>query len=1750
MNRRIVSGITLTLLLTSLLTLTFNIQPIKAWDIIYICSDGSISPEGAPITTSDNITYRFTGNIVAQMIWIKRGGIIVDGNNKTLQAASLWSGYGFYWSEVCNVTIRNTNIKDFMWGVFAHRSYLSTIIRNNIINNYFYGVYLFVSSNCRVSGNNITLNRQVGVGVDYDPAFPSLDSKNHTVSKNNITGNSEYGVYVRRSSSCNITGNNMTNNKSGLGLVGSSDYNQVSDNKITSSTYYGIYIDNASFNNVTGNTFTSNFWSIGFSGSSNNNTIFNNEILKSTKNGVTLAGLFNTISWNRIINSATYGIMCAANHSLVSGNTITNNTVWGITNTGSYNTFFGNYLAYNGKYSGSGAIELTSYMLSAGNVVVGNRIENNAEGIVLDRSSNNVLKLNTMVGNKRNFAVYGSMLDHFVHDVDTSNTVNGKPVYYLVNQRNLEITPSTHPDIGYLALVNSAHVTVSGLELKDNGQGLLLAYTTHSRITENSILDNNDGVYFYGSSFNIVSENNITSNSNGIRIQESVLNNVFKNNMTENSSGVNFWERGNNNTVSENSMTNCSTGVRFYKSHGNIVSGNNIANSSSNGIYLFQSFYNTISGNNLTKNAYAGVLASGSYHNRLYHNNIVENTNQVVSYDSVNVWNNGYPSGGNYWSDYTGVDVYRGIYQNETGSDGIGDTPRLINAQNQDQYPLMTPSARIYGKIIFEGTTGTTATEYKIGGVEVHLTRGYDYLETVYTDLDGNFYCSTNGETSELKLIIVLKDKDDIIKVYDFERDPSFPAFLRTPAFQAETSFTVNITMTIDAHNAITYGFNGTSFDPQVPDDTNVGADRFAHLAVIYHNTYTAVLFATSYLGLTLDYALPVDVRAFSPVPATCYKPYEEWFDPTDGGWYPNDAPGRIHFPASTININAAMSYWNDPNAPDNREWHEFAHHIMADSLICGENQLSRPQFNDSNHRGYFNAFSTDALVEGFAEFTPMLIADAMKGDSEPSIYGAQPVLNFEVNYPVWEVIPRAVSYLVTGEDQYLTVDGGGLEELAVASILWDIYDGVDATDNDNVGPFPVIDIWNRLITLTSPNPTVYDLYNSLQELPRINIPDLDTVFVAHDCFIDANGNCMFDAGETIGKTSWGWWWNDADGDGEYNPNDERVLLVSGVANDTIVNVLNRYYTVDPNGVGVDPDIIGNAPVGHFIRFGWIDRRALPPIPGSFIEFNVTDADTGYKIPSFIVEINETYPEIPIYNYIYRYRLTPLDKVSLALPSNYNWTVFLTVSAKGYENSSQFSIDKDFFWTKIWENAVFFNGTREVMLTLDVSLTPKNVDIAITNVDFSKAVVGQGYSMPIKVTVTNQGESTEAFNITAYANTTTIETREVVLSSGNSSTITINWDTTSFALGSYIIWAYAEPLPDETSVNDNTFVGGWVMVASYGWEHEFTVPTGHPVVDFDIFNGTLYAAANNTLYAYNGVSWNTTNAPTFITSLEPYEEKLIVGGQGGLYCYDGTSFSMIFTVPTYIKVLGAYNNKLYAGTMLANPPTLYYCNGSVANPSNWHVDTDFSAILNFSGVFGSINSFTVFNNVMYVGSGGKLYSFNGTDWNTMGNYDDVGAFLDMQIYDGKLYLATKDQAWRKPFYQGGTGFSGRVLEFDGENWTTVLDHDYWVYSLGVYDGKLYAGTANKIFTYDGTSWETSFNAAEGAYYALCFENYDDKIYVGMGNGYIFADPAPPKPVRGNIVVPEFPSAAFFAVFAALTVLPAVSIKKKRTKKTS
>jgi hypothetical protein len=109
-------------------------------------------------------------------------------------------------------------------------------------------------------------------------------------------------------------------------------------------------------------------------------------------------------------------------------------------------------------------------------------------------------------------------------------------------------------------------------------------------------------------------------------------------------------------------------------------------------------------------------------------------------------------------------------------------------------------------------------------------------------------------------------------------------------------------------------------------------------------------------------------------------------------------------------------------------------------------------------------------------------------------------------------------------------------------------------------------------------------------------------------------------------------------------------------------------------------------------------------------------------------------------------------------------------------------------------------------------------DVAITDVRSSKTVVGRGYSVKINVTAANQGNYTETFNVTAYANTTIVGTlfTNITLTSGRSTAITFTWNTTGDPYGSYTIKVQVALAPSETNTANNTFVYGIIKVTIPG----------------------------------------------------------------------------------------------------------------------------------------------------------------------------------------------------------------------------------------------------------------------------------------------------------------------------------------------
>jgi parallel beta-helix repeat protein len=229
------------------------------------------------------------------------------------------------------------------------------------------------------------------------------------------------------------------------------------------------------------------------------------------------------------------------------------------------------------------------------------------------------------------------------------------------------------------------------------------------------------GLQQYGnflSGFNLANVHNVTiKNTNiksfdyGIKLTRGFGNTVGGNNLTNNKWDGVYLDDSDNNSVGNNTVRNgencgISLGVT---SCGNSFFGNNIAD---NG-YAFalgQSSGNVFIGNKITNNGEGIRLDDGSVNNSIYHNTFINNLEQVriLLGNPINSWDNGYPSGGNYWSDYTGQDSFRGPYQSIPGSDGIGDTPYVIDTDNRDRYPFTSPQMITWEYVFNDCIQGTT----------------------------------------------------------------------------------------------------------------------------------------------------------------------------------------------------------------------------------------------------------------------------------------------------------------------------------------------------------------------------------------------------------------------------------------------------------------------------------------------------------------------------------------------------------------------------------------------------------------------------------------------------------------------------------------------------------------------------------------------------------------------------------------------------------------------------------------------------------------------------------------------------------------------------------------------------------------------------------------------------------------------------------------------------------------------------------
>jgi parallel beta-helix repeat protein len=269
-----------------------------------------------------------------------------------------------------------------------------------------------------------------------------------------------------------------------------------------------------------------------------------------------------------------------------------------------------------------------------------------------------------------------------------------------------------------------------------------------------------------GDGINLVYRSNVTVKNllvsqfrNGILSDGGLCNSIILsgNSFFSNENGINIG--GNNITLTDNIVFSKYGwgGVFLSDGSNDILIGNKISSVSGTGMTLYNT-NNTIFAENTFFNSHYSVELCGASNSKFSHNNFFNNTYDVYTLlGSSAVWDEGYPSGGNYWSNYIGIDYCSGPYQNETGSDGIGDTP-----YRGDNYPLMYPWSSL--PVLNMNTWSDYATIQEainanetLGGNTILVKKGTYYENVVVsksvsligenpsvTIIDGSNYSDTN----------------------------------------------------------------------------------------------------------------------------------------------------------------------------------------------------------------------------------------------------------------------------------------------------------------------------------------------------------------------------------------------------------------------------------------------------------------------------------------------------------------------------------------------------------------------------------------------------------------------------------------------------------------------------------------------------------------------------------------------------------------------------------------------------------------------------------------------------------------------------------------------------------------------------------------------------------------------------------------------------------------------------------------------
>ncbi len=626
----------------------------------YIIEGLEIQPSNVGIKIANTTAFFILRNVYVHSPPNTRGfyGVafinVTNGRVEDVTSSDLYGGVVLVGSS--RILILNSHFYSNSRDVTLRTSSFVTVL-NNTVSDDFLGISLYNTQNIDIANNKI--RGKAEFGVTHEPcrfvAVEASHANNLTIADNSISEN-EHGINI---------GSNLCEPDVGVTI-----FNVTISNNDIGNNSHGIWLRNVESTSIKNNKISNNI--AGVDADKAFHLTFKNNTISSNRRGIELHSSQSVVLSNNLISQNSLGVNLDSSFQVtLSGNTL----------------YSDGFVLGENPLLGGNLTLLDSYTFTADNKV-------NNKPVYFYRNCTGGLDLEAIeVGQLLIANCKGIVLTN-VQIVDTDIAVQ---MFWIEDVLISQCIFSNNFEA--VSLVSATNVTITDNTLSSNGRGFVnqgpfvrsagiqIVHGVRISILRNKIAPlNQDAILAFKSTSVDIAENDISKNENRnwagfvVEIYYGSNTTIKSNAISANEFGV-LVEGYRNVTIEKNVVSwNKFVGIKISSSTGVSILDNDILSNGKSAdppAYPFQFA--------------CGILAANV---TVIHNNLIDNALQACG-GVRDIWDGGYPAGGNYWSDYAGKDNCSGSLQDICPSpDGVGDTPYVVDSDSQDRYPSMMPFVR------------------------------------------------------------------------------------------------------------------------------------------------------------------------------------------------------------------------------------------------------------------------------------------------------------------------------------------------------------------------------------------------------------------------------------------------------------------------------------------------------------------------------------------------------------------------------------------------------------------------------------------------------------------------------------------------------------------------------------------------------------------------------------------------------------------------------------------------------------------------------------------------------------------------------------------------------------------------------------------------------------------------------------------------------------------------------------------------